>query len=97
VHERVEEKEAAGSSARARASTALDIRMRRGQEKNGPMHVIELRIVHAWAEKERGERGVLGREEEDGRELGEGEEACAVSSVFEETHQPYSDSAQAGP
>jgi hypothetical protein len=69
------------------------------------MHVIELRIVHAWAEEERGERGVLGREEEDKRELGEGEEACTVSSVFdhsrglleERTHQPYSDSRQAGP
>jgi hypothetical protein len=46
------------------------------------MHVIELRIVHAWAEQKGGEGGVLGREEEDGRELGEGEEACPVSSVF---------------
>jgi hypothetical protein len=40
---------------------------------------IELRIVDAGAEEERGERGVLGREEEDGRELGE--EAC-VCGVF---------------
>jgi hypothetical protein len=55
--------------------------MRREQEKNAPMHVIKLRIVHAWAEEEGGERGVLGREA-DGRELGEGEEACAVLSVF---------------
>jgi hypothetical protein len=70
------------------------------------MHVIELRIVvYAWAEEERGERRVLEREEEDGRELGEGEEACAMSSVFdslerglgEGTHQPYSESPQAGP
>jgi hypothetical protein len=79
--------------------------MRRQQEKNAPMHVIKLRIVHAWAEEERDERGVLEREEKDGRELGEGEEACAVSSVFdslerglgERTHQPYSDSPPPGP
>jgi hypothetical protein len=79
VHERAEEEEAGGPSVCARVSALTFAHASSREERkqhNLPMHVIELRIVHAWAEQKGGERGVLGREEEDGRELGEGEEAC---------------------
>jgi hypothetical protein len=40
--------------------------------------VIELCIINAWPQQEGSERIVSGCEEDDGRELGEGEEACEL-------------------
>jgi hypothetical protein len=67
------------------------------------MEVIELRIVDAGAE-EGGERGDLRCKEEDGWSWARARKPARCCQYFkwrgllgEGTHQPYSDSGQAGP